>query len=83
LKFRREIAAVETGSVVVIYTDGVSEAENALDEQFGTERLQDIVATNRRASAAQIHARIRAALKEFVGEEPAHDDSTLLVLKFS
>jgi serine phosphatase RsbU (regulator of sigma subunit) len=83
LKFHREIANVEAGSVVVIYTDGVSEAENANDEQFGTDRLSELVGANRTASAAQIHARIRGALKEFVGDEPAHDDSTLIVLKFS
>ncbi len=83
LKFRREISSVETGSVVVIYTDGVSEAENVLYEQFGTDRLSDLVSANRTLSASQIHGRIRAALKEFVGDEPLHDDSTLMVLKFS
>jgi sigma-B regulation protein RsbU (phosphoserine phosphatase) len=83
LKFRREISNVEAGSVVVIYTDGVSEAENAAGDQFGTDRLSDLVRASRASSASQIHARIRGTLKDFVGEEPAHDDSTLVVLKFS
>jgi phosphoserine phosphatase RsbU/P len=83
LKFRREISTVEKGSVVVIYTDGVSEAENSSSEQFGIERLTDVAAAARFASAGQIHAQIRGALKDFVADEPTHDDSTLVVLKFS
>jgi sigma-B regulation protein RsbU (phosphoserine phosphatase) len=83
LKFRREISNVEPGSVVVIYTDGVSEAENAQDDQFGVERLSDVVTDARSKTSFEIHASIRGALKVFVGDEPSHDDSTLIVLKFS
>jgi serine phosphatase RsbU (regulator of sigma subunit) len=83
LKFRREISTVEAGSVVVIYTDGVSEAENSRGDQFGVERLAEVVAGSRSASAGDIHGGIRGALKDFVGDEPSHDDSTLIVLKFS
>jgi phosphoserine phosphatase RsbU/P len=83
LKFRRDITTVQPGSVVVIYTDGVSEAENSQDEQFGIDRLSDVVAAARTGSASDIHARIRGALTEFVGDAPVHDDSTLIVLKFS
>lgn len=83
LKFQREISSVEPGSVIVIYTDGVSEAENARDEQFGVDRLVEVVSTTRRSSAKAIHGNIRSSLKEFVGDEPTHDDSTLIVLKFS
>jgi len=83
LKFKREISRVEPGSVLVIYTDGVSEAENAQDEQFGVDRLVEVVTKSRSSPASGIHADIRSALEEFVGEEPTHDDSTLIVLKFS
>jgi serine phosphatase RsbU (regulator of sigma subunit) len=82
LKFKREISRVEPGSVLVIYTDGVSEAENAEDDQFGIDRMVEVVTAERRSSASGIHASIRSALKEFVGDEPTHDDSTLIVLKF-
>jgi serine phosphatase RsbU (regulator of sigma subunit) len=83
LKFQREISDVEPGSVLVLYTDGVSEAENAQDEQFGVDRLAAVVADNRSGSATAIHGCIRESLKQFVGDEPTHDDSTLLLLKFS
>jgi phosphoserine phosphatase RsbU/P len=83
LKFKREISPVEPGAVIVIYTDGVSEAENQNDDQFGVDRLTTVVVDNRTSSAVQIHADIRQALKLFVADEPTHDDSTFIVLKFS
>ena len=58
-------------------------AENAQDEQFGVDRLAAVVADNRSGSATAIHGCIRESLKQFVGDEPTHDDSTLLLLKFS
>jgi sigma-B regulation protein RsbU (phosphoserine phosphatase) len=50
LKFKREISNVEPGSVLVIYTDGVSEAHNSHDEQFGTDRLVQLVTAARESS---------------------------------
>lgn len=83
LKYDREIASIESGSVLVVYTDGVSEAENALGEEFGADRLISVVSTERSDSAAHIHASIRLALQQYIGDEPLHDDSTLVVLKVS
>ena len=82
LQYKRETRAVQAGSVVVIYTDGVSEAENIMGEQFGLERLSSIVVDERAASASRIHAEIRSALRQFVGNAPTHDDRALIVLKF-
>jgi sigma-B regulation protein RsbU (phosphoserine phosphatase) len=82
IPYKREIANVEPGSVVVLYTDGVSEAENAAGEQVGLERLTAVVRNARMNSANEIHSNIRAALDEFVGDAPVHDDSTLIVLRF-
>ena len=82
LTYTREIVEVERGSVVVIYTDGVSEAENSERDQFGLERLSSVVSTQKDKSAIDIHGVIRAALSEFVGEHSASDDSTMIVLKF-
>ena len=82
LTYSREIVQVDRGSVVVIYTDGVSEAQNASEDQFGLERLSAVAERHRRDSAADIHAGIRASLSEFVGDYPASDDSTMIVLKF-
>jgi sigma-B regulation protein RsbU (phosphoserine phosphatase) len=82
LTYRREIGVVEPGSAIVIYTDGVSEAENLIEEQFGMERFKALLAKQKGKSAAEIHATIRKTVGEFVGERSTHDDSTLVVLKF-
>ncbi len=82
MTFAREIYEVPPASTVVIYTDGVTEAETAAEEQFGMERLNAVVCTHHQEGAADIHAAIRASLRDFVGERLPSDDSTLIVLKF-
>ena len=82
LRWAREILDVSPGSTFVIYTDGVSEAERADEEQFGTDRLSDVVRRHNQGSAKEVHDAIREALADFVGGHPANDDSTLMVLKF-
>ena len=82
LTYSREIIDVEPGSVLVLYSDGVSEAEDENQEEFGTDRLSIVVSRNSKNSSKEIHTAIRDALREFVGETPANDDSTMMVLKF-
>ena len=82
LTYSREIIEVEPGSVLVLYTDGVSEAEDGDQQEFGTDRLSIVVSRNSKKSSKEIHNAIRDALREFVGETPANDDSTMMVLKF-
>ena len=82
LTYAREIVEVERGSVFLIYTDGISEAENVVSDQFGLERLSEVAQQHRSGSAVEVHAAIREAMSEFVGDQPASDDSTMIVLKF-
>jgi sigma-B regulation protein RsbU (phosphoserine phosphatase) len=82
LKFAREIYEIPHGATVVIYTDGVTDAEDLTDEQFGMDRLNAVVCTHHTESAAEIHDAVRASLQEFMGERTPTDDSTLIVLKF-
>jgi sigma-B regulation protein RsbU (phosphoserine phosphatase) len=81
-RWTREIAQVEPGSTLVIYSDGVSEAERAEDDAFGTERLVATVAAHRGMSARETHDGVREAMRRFVAGNAANDDSTMLVLKF-
>ncbi len=82
LTYTREIVEMEPGSVLLLYTDGVNEAENCLREPYGLERLAELVVSQREGSAAEIHAGIRSALSEHTGDHPVNDDSTMIVLKF-
>lgn len=73
--------ALAPGDVALFYTDGVSEALNAADEEFGSERLAELLAAHRGASADAIAQAIVAAVGDFAGDLAQHDDFTLIVLK--
>jgi sigma-B regulation protein RsbU (phosphoserine phosphatase) len=65
----------------VLYTDGVTEAINDKDEEFGEERLLRVIAENRGLPAEEILERILDAITAFAGERPQFDDITLMVLR--
>lgn len=69
------------GEVLVVYSDGVSEATNPKDEEFGTERLIGVIQKNLKASAAGIRDKVESALSTFTQTAPANDDITLLIAK--
>jgi phosphoserine phosphatase RsbU/P len=77
--YRSGRVSLTSGDRLVVYTDGVTEAVNHFDEEFGEDRLR-MAATDRAVSNADsLHAEIMAAHIAFVGDAPARDDLTLLV----
>src|SRR6201987_1975147 len=70
-----------TGDVLVFYTDGVTEAENASEEEFGVERLSAIVQRDFSLSAEELVANILAGAASFCAEVGFQDDVTILVVK--
>jgi len=73
--------AMQPGDMLVIYSDGVSDALNEADEFFGEERLRALVEQHRSASAQQMLDAIVETQRRFVGRRPWFDDATLMVLK--
>jgi sigma-B regulation protein RsbU (phosphoserine phosphatase) len=69
------------GDVVVLYSDGITEAENAQKECFGLRRLVALVQLHRQENVATICAQVIQALEQYVGAMPLDDDVTLLILK--
>jgi len=69
------------GDVLVLYTDGVTEAINDREEEFGEQRLLRVIMENRALTADEILAKILAAITAFAGDRPQHDDITLMVLR--
>lgn len=70
------------GSVFLLYTDGISEPENAAGEEFGDGRLAEIVRQDPALPGRELFARIRQRLREFQGNgERLQDDSTLVVVR--
>ena len=72
-------ASFHTGDRLVLFTDGISEAFNAAEEEFGEARLTDVVVANRSCSAPALQARLAAAVADF-SEGRFQDDATLIVM---
>ncbi|NBC19167.1 MAG: SpoIIE family protein phosphatase [Bacteroidetes bacterium] len=72
---------LDPGDVLVFYTDGLVEARNDRGEEFGDDRLLDLVRTHHATSAQDLLDHIRAAYRSFVDGQEAHDDMTCLVLR--
>lgn len=67
--------------VVVLYTDGITEAENLAGVQYGIERLCEVVRFNWQHSAHDIKQAVIADVRSHIGEQKVYDDITLVVLK--
>jgi len=79
--YRPGRAHVEKGDVLVLYTDGVTEAMDAERRPFGPERLQRVVRTHRRRRAATILQSVREAVRTYADQRLVADDLTLMVLR--
>jgi len=69
------------GDVLVFYTDGITEAENQLGEEFGMERLSAVVRGSSSLSAEGLMTDIFSSAAEFRGGVAFNDDVTILVVK--
>jgi phosphoserine phosphatase RsbU/P len=69
------------GDVLVAFTDGISEAMNLQDEEWGEELLLDTIRRHRTASAQELLDDLFDAATRFAGAAPQHDDMTLVVLR--
>ncbi len=69
------------GSTLVLYTDGLTEAPNADDKEFGGARLADALRAAHGGNARQINDHILGAVQEFTGATGLRDDYTLLTVK--
>ncbi|MGA2155156.1 MAG: SpoIIE family protein phosphatase [Bryobacteraceae bacterium] len=70
------------GEKIVIYTDGVTEAQDARGAFFGRKRLFDLVRAHAAASSTGLHDAIQGAVSDFTEGAPQSDDITLVVLDF-
>jgi serine phosphatase RsbU (regulator of sigma subunit)/ABC-type antimicrobial peptide transport system permease subunit len=78
-----EEATVElcAGDVLLAFTDGVPEAHNPEDEEFGEERLQGLLRQTAHLPADEISARISAEMKNWIRDAEQYDDLTFIVMK--
>lgn len=74
-------AALASGDVLFIYSDGVSEANNLDEDEFGMDRLIEVIKNNVGRSAGGIRDKVEAALSNFTGTAAPNDDITLVIVK--
>jgi sigma-B regulation protein RsbU (phosphoserine phosphatase) len=79
--YREGRTQLHPGDALVIYSDGVSETQNAAGEEFGPVRLYNTVARYLESTAAGIRDKIEADLTKFAQGTPAGDDITLVIVK--
>lgn len=72
---------LQPGDVLVIYSDGITDSVNENDDEFGEQRLIDVVRRYRTRTASQLRDRIDEAITQFVGQSMPVDDTTLMILK--
>ena len=77
--FQQTERQLVTGDRLVLFTDGISEAANARDEEFGEDRLVELIRALRDRGAHELKDRILKAVANFTGSR-AQDDATLVVV---
>jgi sigma-B regulation protein RsbU (phosphoserine phosphatase) len=80
-RYVTQTRAFPAGSCVVLYSDGITEAEDIRDEEFGNERLEALLEQHLDYSASLIRDQIADAVDSFVGEAPQKDDETLVIVR--
>ncbi len=79
--FESESVSFNPGDLLVISSDGISEAMNQAGDQFGEVRLGSLIKENRNCTAAELIDRVIAAVKAHAGKAPQMDDMTLVVAR--
>lgn len=79
--WREEELSLSPGDLLCIYTDGVTEAVDERDEEFGLERLSEIVARGASLPVRELCDQVLAAVAEFARGMPQYDDQTLLLVR--
>ena len=80
-QYQQATTRLESGDTMVLFTDGVSEAMNAADEEFDEERLIAAVRSGSGLAAGELIDHIMRACDAFAAGAPQHDDMTLVVVR--
>lgn len=79
--YEEDILDLKPGDLLVIYSDGITEARNESEEEFGEEKLGELLRENSGLSATELIDKITGTVKEFAGSLPQMDDMTLVIVK--
>ncbi|MCP4697060.1 MAG: SpoIIE family protein phosphatase [Gammaproteobacteria bacterium] len=77
----RQEVQLDTGDVVVLYTDGITEARSPEMELYGLQRLCDVISNHSQGTSEEIQKAVIADVRLHIGNQKIYDDITLLVFK--
>lgn len=80
-EYKERVLNLKPGDVILFYTDGVTEAKNESDEEFGTKRLEKILSDNPDLKARELQDKIYQEVRSFTGTESREDDLTMIIIK--
>jgi sigma-B regulation protein RsbU (phosphoserine phosphatase) len=80
-EFREEEVSLEPGDTLLVYTDGITEAEDPDGEEFGEQRLLEVVVQHCTASLPDIASAVERAVDTFARGVPFKDDRTLVMIR--
>ena len=83
ITFREHTFQMDPGDQLFVYTDGVPEAVNKENEQFGTDRMLEVLNRNKDAGVRELLARMKEEIDAFAGEVPQFDDTTMLCFHYN
>ncbi|MDD2689082.1 MAG: CHASE2 domain-containing protein [Candidatus Omnitrophica bacterium] len=81
IEYKEVIFNMEEGDEIIVFTDGLSEARDKRNQEFGLANIKNIILKSSRLTAAELSKDIESALFGFSGRQPLHDDITFIVLK--
>jgi sigma-B regulation protein RsbU (phosphoserine phosphatase) len=79
--YQEEVVQFNPENLLALYSDGVTEAMNEADEEFGEQRLQKILLDNRNNSSENIIKSVLNEVRKHAGNRPQSDDITLMIIK--
>jgi len=80
--YEKQHMQLEAGDILVFYTDGLTEQVNQAGEEYGVDRLIDIVRSHRGEALEEIIEKVRIDAREFRGAAPREDDVTLMLVRW-
>jgi sigma-B regulation protein RsbU (phosphoserine phosphatase) len=81
--FEQRTVQLDPGDFVLLYTDGVTDATNAQEQEFGEERLHQIILQEQHTPVAKVITALEQTLYEFVGTSSPFDDITIVAIRRS
>ncbi len=80
-RYEEQTVRLEPGDLLVAYTDGITEPENAYGEEFGAQRLAEIVKRNQTCEPQEIVTRIMEAVRQWSSADELPDDRTVVLVR--